>query len=85
MSDSTRHTDTELPDPLSGARYDEPAPDGTDAGLIVETSEGDQELGPATRPHPTSSAARSARCSAFPRVSPSTRPTSMSNGPTTSR
>ncbi len=32
MSDSTPHTDTELPDPLSGDAYDELAADGVRAG-----------------------------------------------------
>ena len=40
------HTDTVLPDPVSGSAYDEPSASGTEQGLIIETSEGAQELFP---------------------------------------
>ena len=45
-TDPVPHTDTELPDPVSGEAYDEPSADGVPAGLVIETSEGAQELFP---------------------------------------
>ena len=47
--DGVPHTDTVLPDPVSGAAYDEPSAAGTERGLIIETSEGAQELFPRTQ------------------------------------
>ncbi len=85
MSDSTPHTDTELPDPVSGEAYDQIGPDGVPRGLLIETSEGSQELGVRGSTPRTSSAARSARSSGCPRAWLWTRPTSTSNGPTTRR
>ena len=46
------HTDTELPDPVSGEEYDEPTGGGTRLGLVIETSEGAQELSPRSATEP---------------------------------
>jgi NADH-quinone oxidoreductase subunit D len=48
-ADGLPHVDTELPDPVSGERYDQPSAAGTSTGLVIETSEGAQELHPRTR------------------------------------
>jgi NADH-quinone oxidoreductase subunit D len=42
--DAVPHPDTVLPDPVSGADYTEPSDVGTERGLLIETSEGAQEL-----------------------------------------
>jgi NADH-quinone oxidoreductase subunit D len=48
-TDGVAHPDGELPDPVSGEQYDEPSAAGTSTGLVIETSEGAQELFPRDR------------------------------------
>ena len=50
--DGVPHADTVLPDPVSGAAYAEPSATGTERGLLIETSEGAQELFPRSRTAP---------------------------------
>jgi hypothetical protein len=51
-TDGEPRPDTGLADPVSGEQYDEPSDVGTETGLIIETSEGAQELFPRTRTEP---------------------------------
>ena len=50
--DSVPHTDTVLPDPVSGLAYAEASDTGIERGLIIETSEGAQELFPRKETEP---------------------------------